>query len=586
MLPANKQPFEISRPALTIVVAAILLAALLATLTIGNIRREENLMESYLLRAGLTLIRSFEAGARTTMMHHMQGADSLKTLVTETVKEPSVAYIRIVERGGQIIASSGAWPQTSRPSLNAILSSQSPVITQLTDKKIFEIASPFKPISVKNRRKHNHDRMRMMKDMGSNCDVNSKWAVSQQPQIIYLGLRTDKFELARRVDIKHALLLGGILFLVGSAGLYFLFLYQNIRVVRNTLADMEIYTNNVIESMPDGLITLDTQGRVVSCNKQAESITGKSFAELKGKVLSNELAGCPIMSGTPTIVCDSDEIIIEQPFSCIHADGSSVPVKISAAILHDGSGRISGQVVIIRDVREIIEIEQKLEQSRRLSALGRMAAGIAHEIRNPLGTLRGFAQLFVTKFADKSSEQEYAMMMVDEVDRLNRTVSALLQFSRPREPEFQQVSLNEIMGKTVKFMSTDFKNKSVDFHLKMPPTDIFLYADPDFMEQVLLNLLHNALAASNSGGMIELGAISRGNDTLLWVADNGHGMSQADKERMFDPFFTTRKTGTGLGLAVVHQIISQHGGVIEVDSTPEQGTRVEIIFPQPERNKG
>jgi len=572
MLPSRKINFKISRTALVIIIAALLLAALLTTLTIRNIRREESLMQTFLLHEGMTLIRSFEAGARTTMMRRMED-DSLKTLVVETVKEPSVAYIRVADNNGAIIAASGDWPKVSHPSASKILASPQALTTNIEDSGILEIASPFTPIA------SGGGWGKMMGRWGENCGLNGRRGGNQRQQaapqsaakVIYMGLQTKEFDQAREVDLKHALLLGGILFLAGSAGFYLIFLYQDMRVARQTLRDMELYTNNVIESMPAGLITLDAAGRVVSCNNQAEEITATSLDKLAGKILADEIAT------TPAIDLDAG-IMIERSFSLHNSDGQTIPVKISSSVLHDGKGKVRGLVIIIKDVREIFAIEQKLEQSRRLSALGRMATGIAHEIRNPLGTLRGFAQLFVSKFKNQPTEQEYARMMVDEVDRLNRTVSGLLQFARPREPEFQEIALNNVMTKTVQFMSDDFKNQGIDFHLGLPPVEITFLADPDLLQQILLNLLQNAMAATDQGGRIEMGADRHGESIRLWVKDSGCGMSPETKEQMFDPFFTTKKSGTGLGLAVVHQIITQHHGALQVESTPGQGTKIEISF--------
>ncbi|MFW8600401.1 two-component system sensor histidine kinase NtrB [Desulfobacterota bacterium M19] len=561
MIPSRRQRFKFSRPALGIIAATLLLGILLTTLTIRNIRREESLMRNFLLHEGLTLIRSFEAGARTTMMHRMQGIDPISTLVTETVKEASVAYIRIVDDKGNLVASSGPWPAAPRPRPARILSSPTPFTMRLKQQGIFEIAAPFTPLRGWGRGITGRREM-----CGPN--MNSR---QQPPRVIYLGLNTAEFDKARQVDFRHALLLGGILFLAGSAGFYLLFLYQDVRVARRTLADMESYTNNVIESMPAGLITLDTGGRVAACNKQAETIIGKSLSRLRGKILTDELPSFPA-------IAPQTAPLLETPFIYHHHD-TSVPVRVSTSVLYNGDGRVSGLVIIIRDVREIAEIEQKLEQSRRLAALGRMAAGIAHEIRNPLGTIRGFAQLFVNKFKAHPEERQYAEMMVAEVDRLNRTISALLQFSRPREPEFKAVNLNKLLQKTQSFMADDFKNQAINFELELPLEEIIIKADSDLLMQVILNLLHNALDATENNGRIVLGAARRGKDTALWVTDNGRGLPLEDKERMFDPFFTTKKTGTGLGLAVVHQIIAQHGASIEVETAPGRGCSFTIIFP-------
>ncbi len=521
-------------------------------------------MRSFLLHEGLTLIRSFEAGARTTMMHHMQGIDPISTLVTETVKETSVAYIRIVDDKGRLVASSGPWPAAAHPRPAKILSGPAPFTMRLKGQGIFEIAAPFTLLKDwgQGQGMTNHQDM---------CGLNANGR-QQPPRVIYLGLNTAEFDKARHVDFRHALLLGGILFLAGSAGFYFLFLYQDVRVARRTLTDMELYTDNVIESMPAGLITLNIEGRIAACNKQAEAITGKSLSRLQGKILSEELRSFPA-------IVPQSAPLMEVPFMYRH-NNKSVPVRISTSVLFDGDGQRSGLVIIIRDVGEIAKIEQKLEQSRRLAALGRMAAGIAHEIRNPLGTIRGFAQLFVNKFKAHPEERQYAEMMVAEVDRLNRTISALLQFSRPREPEFKTVNLNKLLQKTQSFMADDFKNQAIDFHLELPPEEIIIQADSDLLQQIILNLLHNALDATDSSGRVVLGAAHRAKGAALWVADNGCGLPPEDKERMFDPFFTTKKSGTGLGLAVVHQIISQHGASLKVETAPGRGCSFTIIFQQ------
>ncbi len=537
-------------------IAALLLAVLLATLTIRNIRREESLMRTFFTHEGLTLIRAFEAGARTTMMHRMQGVDPLGLLVEETAREPSLAYIRVVDKGGAVIAASGEWPPAPRSEIAAIMASAVPVTTIIRKKKIFEVASSFTPLPG---------------GRGGYCGGGRLRRLDGRDMVIYLGLRTDEFDQARRVDIRHSLLLGSILFLAGSAGFYLLFLFQEVRVTRRTLTDMELYTENVIESMPAGLITLDARGRVVSGNRRVEAIIGRRIDALKGRAPAEVIPVCPAhLSGGE---------LIEQPFTCIHDDGTAIPVRVSTSILHDRRGRVNGTVLIIRDVREVIEIERKLEESRRLSALGRMAAGIAHEIRNPLGTMRGFAQLFVRKFEGRPTEQEHARMMVDEVDRLDRTISSLLKFARPRDPEPEKVRLDCLVTETARFMSDDFITRGIDFHLDLPENEVSIMADPDLLRQVLLNLLHNALSATGRDGRIEAAVTARADGAVIRVSDSGCGMTSEERERMFDPFFTTRKDGTGLGLAVVHQIVSSHRGHIEVETVPGSGTTVRVLLP-------
>jgi two-component system sensor histidine kinase HydH len=237
-------------------------------------------------------------------------------------------------------------------------------------------------------------------------------------------------------------------------------------------------------------------------------------------------------------------------------------------------------VLILRDQREIRAMEEALERSRRHAALGQMAAGIAHEIRNPLGTLRGFAQYFSRSDNQDAKAHEYADLMVGEVDRLNRTVSALLQFSRPREPEWSKVDLCVLAQRSLTFIQADADSQQIQLNLKLPESELILTADSDLLQQVLLNLLQNSLAATAADGEIELGITQQSDQIHLWVRDSGKGLSTEERAKMFDPFFTTRKDGTGLGLAMVQQIIEQHKGRIEVESNEGQGTCISVILPQ------
>ena len=524
-------------------------------------------MQNFLLHEGSVLIRAFEAGARTSMMHYMSGDNPLDTLVRETVKEPSVVYIRVISANGRVVADAGEFPATGgSPSVDEVLKAEVPITSLLSgEQEVFEVAASFKPVTV-------NPRMKMM--MGR---WQQRWGMDaddmspEKPMAIYLGLATNEFVQARQTDINHALLLGAILFLTGIGGFILLLVNQRKRVAENTLAEMELYTKNVIESMPAGLITLDIEGRVVSCNTIAEAITGKKLAELVGRKLSEEMPSCPVLS-------PESSQLLEKPIECIH-DGKTVPVKVSSSKLIDTDGLTTGMVLIIRDVREVQEMEQKLERSRRMASLGRMAAGIAHEIRNPLGTLRGFAQLFNNKFEENAEEKEYATLMIEEIDRLNRKISELLQFARPREPEMQNFPLAPLLNKAAKLLEDDCKRRGIDLNLKLPDSDITMNADPDLVLQAIINLMKNSMESTGKGDSVTLGAGTEAQHITIIIEDTGKGMDKEQQSQMFDPFYTTRKSGTGLGLAIVHQIMSQHQGLVNVDSAPNQGTRITLSFP-------
>jgi len=573
----RKSSIEFSKPLFAILLTTIMLAGLLATNTVRNLSREQEIMESFLLDEGMTLIRSFEAGARTTMMHDMMGGSlPIQTLVEETAKARRIAFISIITEDGIVVANAGNHNPVADADLTRdVFKTKSPQ-TIMVDKKgsepIFEIAAIFQSLPA--------EYPAMMGMLGGRRRWKNNSSVVDMLEkgraVIHLGLRTEEFIIAREQDFRHTLFMGTILFLLGSAGFYFLFLYQGMRVTRTTLANMKLYTKNIIESMPDGLITLDSRDCIVACNPRALEFTAMEMDELKGNSPKDLFAGWPIDS------LKEHGGIASFSYTFLHKDGAEVPVEISGSPLLDDQGNNLGAVFLLRDLREIRAMEKKLVRSRRLASLGRMAAGIAHEIRNPLGTLRGFAQYFGSR-ADDDASKEYSALMVGEVDRLNETISSLLQFSRPRDPEFTRVDPGALLEKTCKLLKHDFLEKEITLLLEEKCTAGTFEADGDLLLQVLLNLLKNSLNASRAGDTVTLFCEDDEKNLYITVADNGIGMNREEREQMFDPFFTTRKSGTGLGLAVSHQIVEQHQGVFEVRSRPGRGTSVSMILPRQQR---
>ncbi len=567
----GRQSFKLSKPLFAILLTTLMLAGLLVTSTIRNLSREQKIMESFLLDEGLTLIRSFEAGARTTMMHEMMSIDlPVVTLVRETAKVDRIAFITIITDNGTVVASAGTHDLTKDQSLtDQVLKTGEPVIRMLhvdSEEPIFEVAAVFQTLP--------GDAPMMMRSRWHNRDPLMK-KLEDGRAVIHLGLLTGEFLKAREQDVIHSIFMGCLLFLLGSAGFYFLFLYQGMRITRTTLANMKLYTRNIIESMPDGLVTLDSRGRVVSCNPKALEFMAMNIEELKGKNPEELFKGWPVDS------LSRDDGVSSFLYTFLRADGNEVPVEISGSALLDEEGYQLGAVLLLRDLREIRAMEEQLARSQRLASLGRMAAGIAHEIRNPLGTLRGFAQYFGSRAEDDAS-REYSDLMVGEVDRLNATISTLLQFSRARDPEFDRVEPSVLLAKTCKLLEHDFSEKNMTLTLENSCSG-YIEADSDLLLQVLLNLLKNALNASSEDDNVILSCEADEHNIYITVTDHGIGMNLEEREQMFDPFFTTRKTGTGLGLAVCHQIVEQHHGSFEVRSSPGKGTSITLALPKQQK---
>ncbi|MBW2072200.1 MAG: hypothetical protein JRI89_13230, partial [Deltaproteobacteria bacterium] len=220
----------------------------------------------------------------------------------------------------------------------------------------------------------------------------------------------------------------------------------------------------------------------------------------------------------------------------------------------------------------------------KLAATGKLAAGIAHEIRNPLSSVRGFAHFLKHSLADDLQAQEYADTIIREVDRINRVVSDLLTFASPLEPELLPTDLQELVKHSVRLVQADAEAREVQLEVEVSAGMGEIYVDEGQLTQALLNLLLNAIQAIGEKGTVRVGArLEQPTSRLhLWVEDNGQGIAAADREKIFDPFYSSKDKGTGLGLAIVHKIVENHQGEIRVESPlpgSDRGSRFTMVIP-------
>jgi two-component system sensor histidine kinase HydH len=228
--------------------------------------------------------------------------------------------------------------------------------------------------------------------------------------------------------------------------------------------------------------------------------------------------------------------------------------------------------------RKVAGLEKEVARQERLAALGTLAAGVAHEIRNPLSSIKGFATYFGAKFEAGTQDRELAEVMIGEVDRLNRVVTELLELTHPSELRLAPTSVSDLVQHALKLVEGDCRSKGIAVQLRIAELEA-LPLDPDRMLQILLNLFLNAIQAMPQGGTLTVSA-QRVKDRLeLRVADTGHGIPAQDLDRIFDPYFTTKNQGTGLGLATVRTMMTAHGGQVRVTSEPGQGTQVILDLP-------
>ena len=224
-------------------------------------------------------------------------------------------------------------------------------------------------------------------------------------------------------------------------------------------------------------------------------------------------------------------------------------------------------------------IEKELQRSERLAALGKMAAGVAHELRNPLSSIKGLAILLQSKFNDENDGAEAANILVHEVERLNRSIGELLDYAKPAKYNKISLDVNAIVEKTLRLIDMDREAQDISLNLNLADTLPAVEGDEDKLNQLFLNLFLNGIQAMDNGGTLTVSSHLAGKNVVVVVADTGVGVAQENLQKVFDPYFTTKSDGTGLGLAMSAKIIEEHEGEIFLTSHPGKGTTVKVVLP-------
>jgi two-component system nitrogen regulation sensor histidine kinase GlnL len=347
----------------------------------------------------------------------------------------------------------------------------------------------------------------------------------------------------------------------------------------------------VLDSVLDGVIVLDANGQVEMINSEASRLLETSASAARGTPIELLMGSGHAVARLARDVLASGRTAIESERVVERRYESDVVVDVAASLLFDSEGRRDGVVLALRDRTIQTQLEKLVAERRSLAEFGRIAAGIAHEVKNPLGGIRGAAEILASRSRDEKTI-DAAQLVVREVDRIAALVDDLMVFARVEEMELAPVNIHRILDDVLDLLSMDPLSADVEVVRSFDPSIPELLADPDRLTQVLLNLCRNALQAlEHRGGRLEITtrmtldrrlSVEHGRRVptlVVEVGDNGPGMPPEVLERLGTPFFTTRKNGTGLGFAVARHWVIRHGGALRVDSRPEQGTTVQVVLP-------
>ncbi|HOJ68217.1 MAG TPA: ATP-binding protein [Candidatus Hydrogenedentes bacterium] len=328
------------------------------------------------------------------------------------------------------------------------------------------------------------------------------------------------------------------------------------------------YLGRLLESISDGVIAVDLDGRITRANRAACAILGYDAEALRDQPF---------------------EAVFGRPFAADQSEtagqlrtrsGREVAVTERDADIIGEDGRPLGRVKVFQDLSELNALRSQLRQRERLALIGEMSATVAHEIRNPLGGIEGFAGLLALDLADDPERLNLVERILDGTRRLDRVVNGLLDYARPVSLQTRAVDCAALLDAAVEQAGVPPPDVALS---REAPGGLRARVDPDHFTRVLINLLLNAYQSlPPEGGTVEVAAWESGADVVFAVRDTGCGMDEETRRRMFSPFYTTKAQGTGLGLAFSAKIVEAHGGRFEVDSRPGEGTEVRVFLPRAE----
>ncbi|MBA3011961.1 MAG: HAMP domain-containing protein [Proteobacteria bacterium] len=342
---------------------------------------------------------------------------------------------------------------------------------------------------------------------------------------------------------------------------------------------LQQYAEKILATMSDGLLAVDVDGMVAAINPAARAILDIPPGQ--------SVKGCHVLTlfNKESLFTDYLRKSLADPSGRnqqeIHLQRNEEPqiLLTGTGILESDQNKPSQIIFNLNDITALKKLEAKIRQTQRLADLGTLAAGMAHEIRNPLSAIKTYVALLPGKIDKAGFLEKFQRTVPREINRLNTLIEELLELSRPPKYNFKPIDIRELLGHSIELLEADFKTRGIDCQWDIPSELPTIMADTDQLEKAFINLMRNGAQAMPEGGKIALHVRCRENMVIIDFKDTGHGFSSDLAQSIFTPFFTTKAKGTGLGLAITHKVISEHGGQIEATSRENYGSCFSIRLP-------
>lgn len=396
--------------------------------------------------------------------------------------------------------------------------------------------------------------------------------------IFRIGLPLDEVRAVEDRMVRRMIIISLVLAAIGIVILSIIFTTQNLRSVSNEFKKFKTFTSTVLENMGDAVIVVDEKFKVTLFNKSSQNLFNRNEEE----VLKQNL---------PELSEDISKYLMDY---CKNNNKNCIDVQIETLLNNyrkylllnftknkDEEGK-DNYIIVINDITEARKFEEESKRKEKLSAMGELASGVAHEIRNPINAIGMIAQRLDKEFKVQNDSEEYhniTSLLRNEVTRINKIISQFLGYAKPLDIQLKKINSKEYFDDIYRLFIDQAKQKQVEL-IKLSDQSFEMMVDPELIKQSLMNLIQNAIDAVVKKGKVEIDYFKEGNNLLIEISDNGKGVPEDKRGKIFDLYFTTKPEGTGLGLSIVQKIIMEHKGTIEVTSDLNKFTKFKIEIPQ------